>query len=100
MWEQLPQSVRLGSLACLGLPIVLVQGLRNRAAPLWLATAALVGFVITAHHWLWRVQTCYSTAGVTAFWIESAAICLMCLHHIVQRPTKRQYARRRLSGSA
>jgi len=90
MWEQLPQLVRIGSLACLGLPVVFVQGLRNRAAALWLAIAALIGFAIAAHRWLWRVQTCYSMAGKNGFSIECGAVCLMCLHHIIQRPTTRQ----------
>lgn len=91
MWEQLPAVVRLaGSVCFLGLPIVFVQGLRNRAAPVWLAIVALVGFAITVDHWLWRVQTCYSTAGETGFWIECGVVVLMCLHHIIQRPVTRR----------
>ena len=89
-WEQSRLLFTLSKLICtIAVPTMLVQGLRNRAAPRWLAILAFPAVFLVSQHWLWRVQSCYSTAGTTGFWVDVSALCIMCLHHIIQRPVTR-----------
>jgi hypothetical protein len=61
MWEQIPAAVRISTLVWFTLlAILLVQGFRNRAVSRWLPIPSLIALVPTIHHWLWRVQQCYT----------------------------------------
>lgn len=88
MWEQMPATVVLSSIVWfVSFVILLVQGLRNRSAPRWLAITCLVALGPTVNHNLsWRLQHCYTKVGRVGFWICVSAVGLMCLHQILQRP--------------
>jgi hypothetical protein len=89
MWEQIPAAVRISTLVWFTLlAILLVQGFRNRAVSRWLAIASLIALVPTIHHWLWRVQQCYTKLGAVDFWVCIGTVCLMCLHHLFQHPRR------------
>ncbi len=46
MWEQIPAAVRISNLLWFGsLLALLVQGMRNRSAPRWLAIACLMALI-------------------------------------------------------
>lgn len=84
---QQPILVRLSSLTCvITVPIVLIQGLRNRRAWPWAAAAGLVSLWPLATASLWRLRHCYTPLSEVGFWTCYAGIGLMCLHHVIQRP--------------
>jgi len=89
MWEQIPATVRLSAFVWFGsFLVLLVQGLRNRPVPRWLAIVCLIALVPSVNHELWRVQRCYTTLNAVAFWIWISAVAVMCLHQVVQRPLR------------
>ena len=90
MWiSQMPMTVIIpGLFFSVSMPILLVQGMRNRSVSRWLAVASLISLGPVVNDQLWMVQHCYSTLGVVGFWVCNAAVALMCLHQIVQRPLK------------
>ena len=67
---------------------ILVQGFRNRAAAVLLPIACL----LTAWPNIQRelAQQCLTPGGRVGFRAIMASICLMCLHHLIQRPSKEQ----------
>lgn len=86
MWEQIPASVRLSTFVwCGSFLVLLIQGLRNRSAPWWLAVMCLVALGSMLSHDYWRLQHCYTKLGIAGFWIWTSAVSLMCLHQILQR---------------
>jgi hypothetical protein len=86
LWEQIPQSVRIASLWFFAaLVVVSVQGLRNRAAPRWLAAGALPALAV-AEHERYRFLNCYGRVDKALFAGYTALIVVMFLHHVVQRP--------------
>jgi hypothetical protein len=63
---------------------LVIQGLRNRRAPIWIPISCLIAFAITINHDRWRFD-CYSPAQRVYFVIDSAAFVVMCLHQVVRR---------------
>jgi hypothetical protein len=91
VWEQMPQSVRLATLALfLTAPVFLINGFRNASAPRWLAIAGLIALPITVNHRLWWVLSCYGPQARVWYFVEAGVIAIMFLHHIVQRPASLQ----------
>jgi hypothetical protein len=91
MWEQMPVNVRLSVLFYfVAILTILIQGFRNLTVPIWVAIAALPTFGLAVHHQLWLIRSCYTARGMVGFWIDCGAVCLMCLHHIIQRPATRR----------
>jgi hypothetical protein len=61
------------------------QGFRGRPVGRWLAIATLPAYALMFHD---RHQwNCESRAASVGSLIEFAAVTLMCLHHIIQRPS-------------
>lgn len=95
MWEQVPAALRISTLLCFGsLLVLLIQGMRNRSVPRWLAIACLITLIPTVNHELWRVQQCYTTLSKVGFWVCISATVLMCFHQMFQRPDRVQMANR------
>ncbi len=93
MWEQIPATVRLSTIVSFVTAVILlVQGLRNRSVPRWLATLCLVAPVPTINHEYWQRQECYTKFTATLLWICFFAAAVMCLHPIFQRPPKKKAA--------
>jgi hypothetical protein len=87
MLDQIPASVRLDTFVwCGSFLALLVQGMRNRSAPRWLALVCLVALGPIVSQEYWRLQHCYTKLGTGIFWIWISAVSLMCLHQILQRP--------------
>jgi len=86
VWEQIPLTVKLSGLFYLGaFAVLIVQGLRNRAAPRLLAVAGLITLAVAANDQRWRVTQCYTSLQVAGFlaWVLTSS--LMFLHHVLQR---------------
>jgi uncharacterized membrane protein YhaH (DUF805 family) len=93
MWEQIPATVRLSTIISLVTTLILlVQGLRNRSVPRWLAILCLVALVPTINHEYWQRQECYSKLSATLLWICILATGLMCLHQIIWRQPMKKAA--------
>jgi uncharacterized membrane protein YhaH (DUF805 family) len=93
MWEQIPATVRLSTIVSFVTTLILlVQGLRNRSVPRWLAALCLVAPFPSINHEYWQRQECYTKFGATLFWICVFAVGLMCLHQIFQRPPTKKAA--------
>jgi hypothetical protein len=61
MWEQIPATVRLSTIVSFVTTFVLlVQGLRNRSVPRWLAALCLVAPFPSINHDYWQRQECYT----------------------------------------
>lgn len=87
MWDQMPATELVSNMAWFGsFTVVLVQGLRNRSAPRWLAVLCLVVLGPTINYQLWNVKHCLTTFNTVGFWVCTCEVALMCLHQIVQRP--------------
>jgi uncharacterized membrane protein YhaH (DUF805 family) len=93
MWEQIPATVRLSTIVSFVTTFVLlVQGLRNRSVPRWLAALCLVAPFPSINHDYWQRQECYTKFSATLFWICIFAVAVMCLHQIFQRPPTKKAA--------
>jgi len=89
MDDQFDTMPKLVSLVMLGAYFVfIVQGLRNRSGPRWLAIAGVLAlFLPIATDW--RISAgCYSTAGVAVRFLVAGVVGLMFLHHAFQPRTK------------
>ncbi len=64
---------------CFAFIVVIIQGLRNRAASRWIATAGVVSTCILLADELWRSQNCWS--GLS--FLGAALIILMYAHHLL-----------------
>jgi hypothetical protein len=90
MWEQMGAVVRLSALIWFGSFLVLVvKGIRNRSAPRSLSAVGLIAFGVVTKRALWREMNCDTHAGITAFFIWTAAVGVMYLHQLVQSQPKR-----------
>jgi hypothetical protein len=82
--------VRLSALIWFGSFLVLVvKGIRNRSAPRSLSAVGLIAFGVVTKRALWREMNCDTHAGITAFFIWTAAVGVMYLHQLVQSQPKR-----------
>lgn len=86
LWEQMPADEKLAVLVFFpALLVLLVQGLRNRPVPRWLAIAALVALGPVAKD-LIRQQSLCGRQPNFGFYCWAGAVVLMCLHQMLQRP--------------
>jgi hypothetical protein len=87
--EPLSAAVRGTVLICaVGMFAMVFQGFRGRTVPYWLAIVTLPAYALMfcyGHRW-----SCDSHADLVGSWLKFGAFSTICLHHIVQRPTKRQ----------
>jgi hypothetical protein len=89
MWERIPASARIATLVWFPTFLAtLTQGFRNRAAARYLPILCLLAYGPVIQHQLWRIRDCYPPIGRIGFWILVASVCVMCLHHIIQRQSK------------
>ena len=87
MWRQIPPIERLSVLLFLGsLLVLMVQGLRNREAPRWLALGNLITLGLLAKYEWWQVSHCYTKLDIGTCFVSVSALVLMCLHRILRRP--------------
>ena len=86
-WEQISGFIRLSALVWLATFLSLfVQGLRNRTVPRMVAIVSLIAFCLGPLDQLGRIQYCEADLGIFIFWVWIAAVALICVHHIIQRP--------------
>lgn len=86
LWVQMGVMEKLSPLVCFVSSVVLlVQGLRNRPAPRWLAVSGLVALPVSVWLSLWRVMPCYGGPAKTSFFLCIVALIWMHLHHLLQR---------------
>lgn len=64
--------------------VLIVQGLRNRSVPRWVAAVSLIAFGLTTYSKVWREMRCDAPAGIVAFFVWTATVGLMCLHQILR----------------
>ena len=84
MCMQPPQPVQIATLTFVfGLVTVLIQGLRNRPAPQWVALLAIVALGLMAKHALSLERLCHPNAG--AAWLFVGVTMLLCVHHLLPR---------------
>lgn len=86
---QLHPMYKLIVLVCFGAYVVfLVQGLRSRSGPRWLAVAGALALLLWIESDWWRVSAgCVSNRSIAILLLWAGTACLMFLHHLVQRPS-------------
>jgi hypothetical protein len=88
-WESIPLNVKLAFLATVAsLFILLVQGLRNRAAPVWAAAILLASIPIVISHQLYFWTHCLTVWGQAAVWLLAATAVGAGVLHIQRRLQK------------
>jgi hypothetical protein len=88
-WEQMP-AVERGS-ALVWLPsfvVLIVQGLRNRAVPRWLASVGLICFFVMLRYQWWNLQHCHSGPSIALSLVWAVCFIAICLQEIVSRPAR------------
>jgi hypothetical protein len=80
MWEQMGIGKRVAALVCgFAFLVVIIQGLRNRAASRWIASAGVVSTGILLADDFWRIQNC----GTALSFVGPALVILMYVHHLL-----------------
>jgi hypothetical protein len=68
--------------------VFIIQGLRNRSGPRWLAIAGALALPLWVQSDWWRVSAgCVSDRSVAILLLWAGMTILMFVHHIVQRPS-------------
>jgi len=77
---------RLVVLVCIAaFTVFMVQGLRNRPGPRWLAIAGVPALAAAIMSDWWQISAgCYSTGGVAFLFLWAGIVSLMFLHQAVQ----------------
>lgn len=85
-WVQYAPMYRLVLLVCIAaFTVFVVQGLRNRPGPRWLAIAGVPALAAAIMSDWWRISAgCYSTGGVAFVFLWAGIVSLMFFHHAVQ----------------
>jgi len=71
-------------LGMIALPVLCIQGLRDRPAPRWLAVAGCLGLGVFAADYMGSLSWCYTTIGSAEFCVCYLGLVAMCLHHTFQ----------------
>ena len=85
-WVQYAPMYRLVLLVCLAaFTVFMVQGLRNRPGPRWLAIAGVPALAAAIMSDWWQMSAdCYSAGSVKLLFLWAGIVSLMFLHHSVQ----------------
>jgi hypothetical protein len=67
---------------------ILVQGLRNLGARMYLPIVCILAYLPILRDAFPWVRDCYTLLGLIDFLACVGSVCLMCAHHLVQRPIK------------
>jgi hypothetical protein len=87
-WVPTPTTVLVARYVLFGSLIpILVMGFFNRPAPRLLAAVCLMSFARVVQFSWWEDHEFYTAVGLWAFLISVASVCVMCLHHLIQRPS-------------
>jgi len=85
LWVQVPFLVKLATaLLFYAFLVFLLQGIRNRPGPRWLAVVGLCSLLVLAHDRLWWWQSCSTPSHIAIDCLWGAAMSTMLLHHALQ----------------
>jgi hypothetical protein len=87
MWEQMSTMSRLSVLIWfVSFPVLVVQGLRNRPVPWWVAAASLISFGGVLKYEGWRWIACNTTRPeIIAELGRAGTVILMSVHQLLGR---------------
>jgi hypothetical protein len=89
MWEQMSVVSRVSILIWfVSFPVLVVQGLRNRPVPWWVATASLISYGGVLKHEAWRWFACDTRPEIIASLICAGTVILMSIYQVLN-PTAR-----------